>query len=171
MKILGENSLSSKVIVGLKILFMIISLMNVVVISIIIKVVQHIAMKEEIQASIFSLVFYLMVIITGIIALFIIYQFIKIFKNLKSNILFCENNAKSLNAISNSCFIISFIYLINAILLLLMISEFIDTFTYYILAFTIILMVIFAVAGIGIKILNEIYKKAIEYKEENDFTI
>ena len=171
MKILGEKSLSSKVIVGLKILFTIISLMNVVVISIIIKVVKHIAMKVEIQASIFSLIFYLMVIITGIIALFIIYQFIKIFKNLKSNILFCENNAKSLNAISNSCFIISFIYLINAILLLLMISEFIDTFTYYILAFTIILMVIFAVAGIGIKILNEIYKKAIEYKQENDFTI
>ena len=25
--------------------------------------------------------------------------------------------------------------------------------------------------GLGIKILNEIYKKAIEYKEENDFTI
>ena len=171
MKILGEKSLSSKVIIGLKILFTIISLMNVVVISIIIKVVQHIAMREEIQSSIISLIFYLMVIITGIIALFIIYQFIKIFKNLKSNILFCENNAKSLNAISNSCFIISFIYLINAILLLLMISEFIDTFTYYILAFTIILMVIFAVAGIGIKILNEIYKKAIEYKQENDFTI
>ena len=35
----------------------------------------------------------------------------------------------------------------------------------------IILAIIFCVAGIGIKILNEIYKKAIEYKEENDFTI
>ena len=33
------------------------------------------------------------------------------------------------------------------------------------------LMLIFMVAGVGIKVLNEIYKKAIEYKEENDFTI
>ena len=32
-------------------------------------------------------------------------------------------------------------------------------------------MIIFVVSGVGIKILNEIYKKAIEYKEENDFTI
>ena len=37
--------------------------------------------------------------------------------------------------------------------------------------FLIVLAIIFVVAGIGIKILNEIYKKAIEYKEENDFTI
>ena len=37
------------------------------------------------------------------------------------------------------------------------------------------LILVFSVAffifGIGIKILNEVYKKAIEYKEENDFTI
>ena len=33
------------------------------------------------------------------------------------------------------------------------------------------LMIIFVVSGIGIKILNEIYKKAIEYKEENELTI
>ena len=46
-----------------------------------------------------------------------------------------------------------------------------EAFIYYVFAFSIMLMVIFAVAGIGIKILGEIYKKAIEYKEENDFTI
>ena len=31
--------------------------------------------------------------------------------------------------------------------------------------------IVFLVFGVGIKILNEIYKKAIEYKEENEFTI
>ena len=41
-------------------------------------------------------------------------------------------------------------------------------FIHYIFAISIILMIIFAVSGVGIKILNEIYKKAIEYKEEND---
>ena len=44
-------------------------------------------------------------------------------------------------------------------------------FIHYIFSISIMLMVIFAVSGVGIKILNEIYKKAIEYKEENDFTI
>lgn len=171
MKIIGEKSLSSKVIVGLNILFAIISIIDIVVLSIIIKVVGHIVMKENIQNNIFDFTLWIMIIMTGLIALFVIYQFIKIFKNLKSNILFCENNAKRLNIISSSCFVISAIYLIIAILIFLIMSDLIGEFIYYIFAFSIILMVIFSVSGIGIKILNEIYKKAIEYKEENDFTI
>ncbi len=171
MKILGEKSLSSKVIVGLNILFTIISLIDILALSIIIKVVGHIVMRENIQNNIFDFTFWLMIILTGLIALFIIYQFIKIFKNLKSNILFCKNNAKSLNIVSISCFVISAIYLIIAILLFLTMNDLMEAFIYYIFAFSIILMVIFSVSGIGIKILNEIYKKAIEYKEENEFTI
>ncbi len=171
MKILGEKSLASKVIVGLDILFTIISFMDIVVLSIIIKVVGHIVMKENIQNNIFDFSLWIMIIITGLIALFIIYQFIKIFKNLKSNILFCENNAKRLNIISGSCFVISVIYLIIAILIFLIMSDLIGELIYYIFTFSIMLMVIFAISGLGIKILNEIYKKAIEYKEENDFTI
>lgn len=171
MKILGEKSLSSKVIVGLNILFTIISLIDIIVLSIIIKIIFHIVMKENIQNNVADLTIFSMIISTGIIALFIIYQFIKIFKNLKNNILFCENNAKRLNIISNSCFIISAIYLIITILISLIISNLMGEFIYYIFAFSLMFMVIFAVSGIGIKILNEIYKKAIEYKEENDFTI
>lgn len=171
MKILGEKSLSSKVIIGLSILFTIISIIDIVVLSIIIKVVCHIVMNENIQNSIFDLTFFIMIIITGIIALFIIYQFIKIFKNLKNNILFSEDNSKRLNIVSNSCFIISALYLIIAIFIFFIISRLMEEFIYYVFIFSIMLMVIFFVAGIGIKILGEIYKKAIEYKEENDFTI
>lgn len=171
MKILGEKSLSSKVIIGLKILFTIISIINVMVLSIIIKVLGHIVMNENIQSNIFDLIFFSMIIITGLIALFIIYQFIKIFKNLKSNILFCEDNAKMLNIISRCCFIISTLYLSISIFILLIMSKIMEGFIYYVFAFSIMLMIIFTIAGIGIKILCEIYKKAIEYKEENDFTI
>lgn len=171
MKILGEKSLSSKVIVGLGILFTIISIIDIVVLSIIIKVVCHIVMNENIQNNIFDLTFFIMIIITGIIALFIIYQFIKIFKNLKNNILFSEDNAKRLNIVSNSCFIISALYLIISVFIFFIISRLMEEFIYYVFIFSIMLMVIFFVAGIGIKILGEIYKKAIEYKEENDFTI
>ncbi len=171
MKILGEKSLSSKVIIGLKILFAMISFIDIVVLSLIVKVIHHIVMKENIQNNIFDLTLFIMIIITGIIALFIIYQFIKIFKNLKNNVLFSENNVKSLNIVSRSCFIISAIYFIITIFIFLIMSNLIGDFIYFVFAFSIMLMVIFAVSGIGIKILNEIYKKAIEYKEENDFTI
>lgn len=171
MKILGEKSLSSKVIVGLNILFTAISIVDIVVLSIIIKIVTHIAMGENIQNNISDLVFFIMIISTGIIALFIIHKFIKIFKNLKRDILFCEDNAKSLNIISYSCFIISILYLIIAIFIFLIMRNIMEAFVYYIFIFSIMLMVIFAVSGIGIKVLNEIYKKAIEYKKENDFTI
>lgn len=171
MKILGEKSLSSKVIVGLNILFTAISIVDIAVLSIIIKIITHITMGEDIQNNISDLVFFIMIISTGIIALFIIYQFIKIFKNLKRDILFCEDNAKSLNIVSYSCFVISALYLVIAIFIFSIMKNLIGEFVHYIFAISIILMIIFAVSGVGIKILNEIYKKAIEYKEENDFTI
>lgn len=171
MKILGEKSLSSKVIVGLNILFTAISIVDIVVLSIIIKIVTHITIEEDIQNNISDLVFFIMIISTGIIALFIIYQFIKIFKNLKRDILFCEDNVKSLNIVSYSCFVISALYLVIAIFIFSIMENLIGEFVHYIFAISIILMIIFAVSGVGIKILNEIYKKAIEYKEENDFTI
>ena len=69
-----------------------------------------------------------------------------------------------MNIVSYSCFIISALYLGMSIYTFSIIKN-------YIFAFSIMLAIIFAVSGIGIKILNEIYKKAIEYKEENDFTI
>lgn len=171
MKILGEKSLSSKVIVGLNILFILISIIDLFVLTLIAKSAKNIITNINIQNSIFDLLLFVMIIITGLIALFIIYQFIKIFKNLKNNILFSINNSKSLNIISNSCFIISVIYLIISILIIAIAKNLIDEFIYYILAFSIMLMIIFVVSGIGIKILNEIYKKAIEYKEENELTI
>ena len=171
MKILGEKSLSSKVIVGLNILFILISIIDLFVLTLIAKSAKNIITNINIQNSIFDLLLFVMIIITGLIALFIIYQFIKIFKNLKNNILFSINNSKSLNIISNSCFIISVIYLIISILIIAIAKNLIDEFIYYILAFSIMLMIIFVVSGIGIKILNEIYKKAIKYKEENELTI
>ena len=171
MKILGEKSLSSKVIVGLNILFILISIIDLFVLTLIAKSTKNVITNINIQNSIFDLLLFVMIIITGLIALFIIYQFTKIFKNLKNNILFTTNNSKSLNIISNSCFIISTIYLIISILIIAIAKNLIDEFIYYILAFSIMLMIIFVVSGIGIKILNEIYKKAIEYKEENELTI
>lgn len=171
MKILGEKSLSSKVIIGLSVLFTIISFIDVYVLILIAKSTRDVIMNVNLQENTFNLNLFSMIIVTGIIALFIIYQFIKIFENLKRNILFSTDNLKRLSTISKSCFIISAIYLIISILIIILIKDIIADLISYILAFSIMLMIIFAVSGIGIKILNEIYKKAIEYKEENDLTI
>lgn len=120
MKILGEKSLSTKVISGLYILFTIISIIDIIVLGTILKIGMHIVQKENISNNMFDMTVFLMTIITGIVALFVIYQFIKIFKNLKNNVLFCEDNAKRLATVSNSCFIMSATYLIIAILVFFM---------------------------------------------------
>ena len=85
MKILGEKSLSSKVIVGLKGLFTIISIVDLLVIETIVKVIIELIGMENVEKSVASLILFIMIIATGIIALFIIYQFIKIFQHLKDN--------------------------------------------------------------------------------------
>ena len=171
MKILGEKSLSSKVIVGLKILFAVISILTLIVLSIIAKIIRHITMQESLLSNIFDLSFYIVIMITGLIALLIVYQFIKIFKNLKNNTIFSQSNVKSLNVISNNCFAIAICYFIIVLFAICIIIKVQEVFINYVLYFSIMLMLIFMVAGVGIKVLNEIYKKAIEYKEENDFTI
>lgn len=172
MKILGEKSLTSKVRVGLIILFIIISITDISVIGIMIKTMKNIIQQYDVQTNIFNFILFTIIIITGIIALFIINNFIRIFENLKNNELFSEKNSKRLNIISNNCFILSIFYLIIGIFTILTANNYLTKdLINYIFIFSIILMIIFIVSGIGIKILNEIYKKAIEFKEENDFTI
>lgn len=171
MKILGKKSLSSNVIIGLDVIFAIISLIDIWVFSVILKVVVHISMNENIQSNVTDLVFFVILLMTGIIALFVIYQFFKIFKNLKDNVLFSEENLIRLNKIGINCFILSALYLVLAIIVFIIMKNATNEIAYYTLAFSVILMFVFMVNGIGIKILCEIYKKAIEYKEENDFTI
>lgn len=171
MKILGEKSLSSNVIIGLDVIFAIISLIDIWVFSVILKIVVHISMNENIQSNVTDLVFFVILLMTGIIALFVIYQFLKIFKNLKDNVMFSEENLIRLSKIAINCFILSILYLVLAIIVFIIMKNATNEIAYYTLAFSVILMFVFMVNGIGIKVLCEIYKKAIEYKEENDFTI
>ena len=112
------------------------------------------------------------IFVMGIIALFIIYNFIKIFENLKYNELFSENNSKRLNIIGNNCFALGIFYFIIVLFTILTADSYLTkNLINYIIIFSMTLMIIFIVSGVGIKVLNEIYKKAIEFKEENDFTI
>ena len=153
MKILGEKSLSSKVEKGLNILFFVITLLDIIVLG-----VTGITLLSEFNSSSMRDNYLLKIVLegaisfifiaTGIVALFIIYQFIKIFRNLKENKLFEKKNTNFLNKVS------------------------LDLLTDFLIKTLILVFsVVFFIFGIGTKILNEVYKKAIEYKEENDFTI
>lgn len=179
MKILGEKSLSSKVENALKILFSIISLLDIIVLG-----VCSITLFSEYSSSsmienylskiilmtIISIVF----LTTGIVALFIIHKFIKIFRNLRDNKLFEEDNIKYLNQVSNLSVIIGILYFI----VLLGVSIVLGKYVSFGLLSNVLIKVLisvfsiaFLIFGIGIKVVNEIYKKAIEYKEENDLTV
>ena len=179
MKILGEKSLSSKVENGLKILFFIIFIIDVIVFGIICTSLffefSSFSVRENfIFRIILEGLIGFIALLTGIVALFIIYQFIKIFRNLKENRLFEKDNSKYLNKIWIMSIIIGSLYFVIFIGTSVFLEFFysIDILSGILLKILILIFSItFLIFGIGIKILNCIYKKAIEYKEENDFTI
>lgn len=178
MKILGEKSLSSKVELGLEIVFVIIALLDIVVLAVLGIVTKsefsrYSITVEQILNSISIVVTLGTVLLTGIIALYIIYQFIKIFRNLKENQLFNNDNSVYLKRISNLCIVMGVLYFIVLISLICFVKnlywDMVSRLMCILLVFT--FSIAFLVFGIGIKILNEIYKKAIEFKEENELTI
>ena len=92
-------------------------------------------MNENIQSNITDLVFFVILLMTGIIALFVIYQFLKIFKNLKDNVLFSEENLIRLSKIAINCFILSALYLVLAIIVFIIMKNATNEIAYYTLAF------------------------------------
>ena len=179
MKISGEKSLSSKVENGLKVLFLVITLLDIVTLGVsgvaIFSEFNSFSVRENyLTRIVLEAIISVVLLSTGIVALFIIHQFIKIFKNLKENKLFEKGNAKCLNKICTMSIVIGSLYLICLIGVCLLL-EYFSTIDFFSSLLTKVLILVFAVAflvfGIGIKILNYIYIKAIEYKEENDFTI
>lgn len=179
MKVLGEKSLSSKVENGLKILFCIIAFIDIITFIVcafnLFSNFTSMSMVENCLSKILlETIISIVILSTGIVALFIIYQFILVFKNLRENKLFESNNIKYLRNVSRLSVVISILYICCLVATSIILRQYgmFDTLN-NILIETLILVfaIVFLVFGVGIKILNEIYKKAIEYKEENEFTI
>ena len=95
--------------------------------------------------------------LSGFLALAVLYQSIKLLNNINKKSPFNLENPKILNIIGICSLLIAFIYLISIFIIKSV--------------FTIILFMIFIMLGFMAIILAEIFKKAIEYKEENDLTI
>jgi hypothetical protein len=98
---------------------------------------------------------------TGFFALTIVYELRKIFKTLNRRNPFMMDNVKSFNHMGIAAFIISFCYFLNIIFF----NSFLNSF------FTIIICMVFVIAGFFCIILAEVFHQAIIMKEENDFTI
>lgn len=162
MKILGKRSLSSIIE---KCLVILLILGIFVTISVGIWIVLNWEKCMELILTKTIVIAYL----SSFPVLIMVVEFIKIFKNLKNEKAFDKQNIKFLKVSYIASFIICAIYLINTIILILK-TTWIDTFIVYPMLMAIIAIVFFFF-GIGLIVLTEIYKKAIQFKEENELTI
>ncbi|MBB6216178.1 hypothetical protein HNQ80_002277 [Anaerosolibacter carboniphilus] len=95
--------------------------------------------------------------ITGIFALIIVYEIRKIFTTLTRKDPFMMDNVRSLRRMGIASFLIAFCYIFKIL--------------FYNSFMTIILVMVFTIAGFFSIILAEVFHQAIIVKEENDFTI
>lgn len=95
--------------------------------------------------------------ISGIFTIYILYNIRRMYKTLFLGNPFVKENIKYLNNISISCMFITLIYFIKCFMVL--------TFA------TIIIVIVFAVGSLFCLTLKDIFKQAIYYKEENDWTV
>lgn len=95
--------------------------------------------------------------ITGFLAMVILYNLRRILKTLGRKSPFIEDNVKSLKHIAYSAFAVAFLYILKII--------FFNSFL------TIILTMVFVIAGLFCIVLAEVFHQAVIVKEENDLTI
>lgn len=152
MKVTGKNSISSIIKLILELLLIIGSIVFITL---------PILLRLYIQYINPTLTYYPSLILlysSGIPAIIIVHQFIKLFGSLKEDNPFINSNVKALKITSVCSVIISIEYLIGI-------------FTVTNSIFAIIIIGVFIIAWLGLYILAELLQKAIEYKEENDLTI
>jgi hypothetical protein len=95
--------------------------------------------------------------VTGFFCLSIVYELRKIFKTLTGMNPFIMENVKSLKSMAISAFVISICYIVKVL--------------FYNTILTMIVTMIFVIAGLFSIILSEVFRQAVIYKEENDLTI
>lgn len=152
MKILGKNSISNYIKICLQLVFIGGTLILITLPFLLNYYLQLFNLPTDIYPPTLTLLY-----VSGIPALIIIYQFIKLFESLKDANPFVTKNSNYLKTSSFCSLIIAIEYFISIFI--------------FKSVFTIIIMMIFIIAWIGLYILSELFKQAINYKEENDLTI
>ncbi len=151
MKIIGKNSLSNIIKICLQIVF---------AIGIIIMIFLPFLFKWytlNINGTLPYIPSLILLYISGVPALIIVWKFIEMFKSLKEENPFIMSNVKNLKIVSICSLIIAIEYLIGLF--------FVKSI------FSIVVIGVFTIAWLGLYILSELLKQAIQYKEENELTI
>lgn len=95
--------------------------------------------------------------LSGVCAVYILYNFKKMFKTLTHGNPFVWDNIKCFNRMAAACAIIAVIYIIKCVVM-------------FSLA-TVVIICVFLIAALFCLTLKDIFKQAIIYKEENDWTV
>lgn len=168
MKVLGKGSICS--IVEKFLIVLLIFGICALITGTIILISQTNNITEDTIITIILGIIYL----SGFPAIVMILAFINIFKELKNGETFSMKNLKNLKIACKTSIIIGIMYIISLILIIVTpqiqgveITEMNYICIYYALATA----MVFIIFGIGLIVLNKIYEKAIEYKNENELTI
>lgn len=169
MKITGKKSISSFVKIFLIILFAL-CIVSIIEVPMFIEKNGIGSFKQMIFEETLGITI-IFIYLSSIPALIMLYEFIKIFSSLEKGNIFSKK-VENRFLISSVCsIIIGIIYGINVFVQISKISNFEYSSIIVYLFFSIITAMIFLILGIGLIVLREIYKTAIENKEENDLTI
>ena len=169
MKITGNRSISSMIKIFLIILFAICIAAIIAVPTFIEKQgtesFKSMILDEPLGTTI------IVIYLSGIPALIMLYQFIRIFSSLEKGEVFNRKIENRFLITSICSIIIGIIYGINIFIIPNKIKHFEYSTIITLVFFSIVIAMIFLILGIGLIVLKEIYKTAIDNKEENDLTI
>ena len=170
MKITGKRSISSIIKIFLIILF-ICCLIAIATIPILMKNLNYDPICDDTGFDVAIEMFFMY--IAAIPALLMIIEFEKIFSDFEKEKVFSRKNEKRLKRTSIYCLIIGIIFLLNTVVYNFLIAGdmFRIPFRIMYLIMMILMTLIFLILSIGLIILKNVYKTAIDNKEENDLTI
>lgn len=169
MKITGNKSMSSMIKIFLIILFAICIAAIIAVPTFVEKQGAESFKSMILDESLGTTI--IVIYLSGIPALIMLYQFIRIFSSLEKGEVFNRKIENRFLITSICSIIIGIIYGINIFIIPNKIKHFEYSTIITLVFFSIVIAMIFLILGIGLIVLKEIYKTAIDNKEENDLTI
>ncbi|MCL2492008.1 MAG: DUF2975 domain-containing protein [Coriobacteriia bacterium] len=104
-----------------------------------------------------TLLFTIVLLASGLCTLFILWELKTMFRTLLGGDPFIAANVSSFRKIAVACFLIALIYVAKSIFLFSLTS--------------VVFIIIFSLAGLVCLTLKDVFKQAIAYKEENDWTV
>lgn len=169
MKIIGNKSISSIIKVFLIVLF-VICIIAMISLPVFVRNLEIVNDISEIKDVILEMIF---MYLAAIPALLMIIEFEKIFNDFSKGNVFSRKIEKRLKRTSLYSLIIGIIFALNCIIYNCSFGEKISEEPFRIMYVIVIILIalIFLILSVGLMILKNVYRTAVDNKEENDLTI